>query len=280
MDLPPPSTGRTDDLFATLRAAIAELASHDPEARRFGARHHQYRPGRPISESRLAAIEVEANVRLPDDYRAHLLALGDGGAGPYYGLLPLDHPNQRALLAGTFPFSAGAAAAPDADPFQGVVGVGHLGCGYVALLVVTGPARGQVWLDARGGGAGVIPIYPSFSIYVADWITRRAHAQWLAAHVPPGVCALPAALSSYFHQLETQRGLAPGELAGDELRAAIAAIDAGGIATTQDEATPFFGAGDALDLCVACEQIVDNLDLNRGCFVPGVPPIPARDRVE
>jgi len=274
------STPPVDDLYATLRAAIAELAARDPEAQRFGARHHRYRAGRPITEARIAAIEAEANVRLPDDYRQHLLALGDGGAGPYYGLLPLDHPVQRALLPGVFPYVHGAAPPEDASPWQGVVGVGHLGCGYTALLVVTGPARGQIWLDARSSDVGVVPIYPSFAIYVADWITRRAHAQWLAPHIPAGVCALPAALSSYFHQLEEKQGLAPGALAGDALRAAIASIDVGGIATTQDVPTPFFAAGDRLDLCVACELLADNLGMNRACFVPGVEPIPARDRTE
>ncbi|MCE9579790.1 MAG: SMI1/KNR4 family protein [Deltaproteobacteria bacterium] len=315
----PTSRPSEDDLYATLRAAIAELAARDPEAQRFGARHHRYRAGRPITEARIAAIEAEANVRLPDDYRQHLLALGDGGAGPYYGLLPLDHPIQRALLPGVFPYVHGAAPPPpenlspsssspwsggDGDrrprrspsieeepggerlggsspsPWQGVVGVGHLGCGYTALLVVTGPARGQIWLDARSSDVGVIPIYPSFAIYVADWITRRAHAQWLAPHIPAGVCALPAALSSYFHQLEQKQGLAPGALEGDALRAAIASIDVGGIATTQDVPTPFFAAGDRLDLCVACELLADNLGMNRACFVPGVEPIPARDRTE
>jgi hypothetical protein len=259
-----------DDFAATVREAVALFDARDPARQRFGARRHQYRFRAPLEAARVAALEAAADVRLPDDYRAHVTRLGDGGAGPYHGLTPLDRDAQRALLPGRF---------DAADPFHGVVGLGHLGCGYLALLVVdeASPARGQVWIDARGAGAGVIAGYPSFRHYVADWIARLAHAEWLPSFVPPGACALPAALSAYFRGIEEQRGLAEGSLAGPDLRAALDQIPDGGIATAHDGANPFFAAGDPIDLCVACERLSDNLGLRRTTVRPGLAPIPERE---
>ena len=201
----------------------------------------------------------------------HVTTLGDGGAGPYHGLLPFEHPVQRALARGRF---------AKTDPYAGgAIGLGHLGCGYLALLVVDAlsDAYGQVWIDARGAGAGVFAGYPSFRHYMTDWLTRLAHNDWLEAFVPAGACALPHALSAYFRAIEDKSGLAEGSLAGDALRAALDDIPAGGIATTHDGTTPFFAAGDRVDLCVACERLIDNLGMRRDTVALGVPPIPGRD---
>lgn len=54
----------------------------------FGAEAHQFAMHAPITEHDLTAFESKHGVRLPEDYRAFLLAVGNGGAGPYYGLLP------------------------------------------------------------------------------------------------------------------------------------------------------------------------------------------------
>jgi hypothetical protein len=259
------------ELTDTVREAVALFAAGDRELARFGARRHGYRFRAPLAAARVDEIEHDANVRFPDDYREHLTSLGDGGAGPYHGLLPLDHPVQRRLAAGAFRAN---------DPYAGgAVGLGHLGCGYVALLVVdpASDARGHVWVDARGAGAGVVAAYPSFRHYLTDWLTRLAHAEWLEAFVPAGACALPHALSAYFRAVEQRDGLADGELAGDAMRAALDAIPDDGIATTHDGTTPFFAAGDRVDLCVACERLAANLGLRRTMIAAGVPPIPGRD---
>lgn len=259
------------ELTDTVREAVALFAARDPQLARFGARRHAYRFRAPLAAARMGELEAAANVRFPDDYREHVTALGDGGAGPYHGLLPLDHPVQRRLAAGAFRAS---------DPYAGgAVGLGHLGCGYVAILIVdpASDARGQVWIDVRGAGAGVVRAYPSFRHYVTDWLTRLAHAEWLEPFVPAGACALPHALSAYFRAVEQREGLADGELAGDAMRAALDAIPDGGIATTHDGTTPFFDAGDRVDLCVACERLAENLGLRRTTIADGVAPIPGRE---
>lgn len=264
------------DFLSTLRDAIAHLATHDPACKRFGARHHGYRVGPPLAAARLDAIEAALEVRLPDDYRDHVTVLSDGGAGPYYGLMPLDHPAQLASARGTFvpdPSRAGAAL------YQGVVGLAHLGCGYVAVLVVRGDAAGQVWLDARNSDDGVVPIHADFRAFMLEWIETLAHNRWPRGFITPGRCALPSALSAYLGSVEDRAGVARGTLSDDATREALGSIGPGGIATAESGDTPFFASGDLVDLCPVCEHTVENLlpkGLRRDQLRPGLPSIPQR----
>jgi SMI1/KNR4 family protein SUKH-1 len=279
------------DLYAELPEMVAHLASHDPQRARFGARVHGWALRPPLIEEALAAIEGRLAVRLPDDYRAFLTRTGDGGAGPYYGLMRLDHPAQLGLMRGPFAFTAPwlpeqgrtseAAWRDHLDDrwLRGCVGLAHLGCGMVAVLVVDGAAAGQVWCDARGHGAGLFPIHASFEAFYLEWIRQMTHQEWPVTPVAPASCALPSALSSYLAQVELQRGLAPGSLGGEALRAALGEIGDGGIATTSDGTGAFFDVGDVLDLCSNCERLVENLiprGLRRSQIRLGVPARPQR----
>lgn len=276
-----------------LRNWVTQLAAADPRARRFGARQHGHRLVAPLGEERVAAFEDALALRLPDDHRAYVAAIADGGVGPYHGLLPLDHPAQRRCAAGTFAFTAPALTGardpqhddvptmtPARDPvYRGVIGLGHVGCGQLALLVVRGEAAGEVWLDAREAGAGVGPIAPSFSAYLEEWVERTSRNQLPRAFVPAGRCPLPGALSAYLARCEQARGVTRGGLAGEPLRAALAALGPGAIAIAASATTPFFASGDPLDPCPACEVMLENLrgqGLAADAVVPGVPPIPGR----
>ncbi|SCK06305.1 SMI1 / KNR4 family (SUKH-1) [Streptomyces sp. SceaMP-e96] len=104
-----------------VRARIGELALRDPEFTRFGSDEHRYRLTPPLPEAALRAFEERHAVRLPDSYRAFLARVGGSGAGPQYGLLPLDEPlpveSEDAVddLRGTGPaagLSGGAFPAP------------------------------------------------------------------------------------------------------------------------------------------------------------------------
>jgi hypothetical protein len=274
---PPEATGYGD----ALREWVTHVATHDPQFLRFGAHHHGYRLAPPLGEARTAEIEAELGAPLPAPYRAFVVEVADGGAGPYHGLFRLDHPLQRAIAAaGEFPLHERAGGVGPAELsgralYRGVLGLGHLGCGYIAFLVVRGPAAGQVWLDARAADDGVFPIHADFRAYYHAWVACLAQNRMPEGHVTPGHCALPSALSAYLARREEALGLAPGTMDGDALRTALGEIGPGGIATTTSGDDPFFEAGAPIDLCPRCAQLVENLTargLRREAIVDGQAP--------
>ena len=101
----------------------------------------------------------------------------------------------------------------------------------------------------------------------------------MPAFVLPGRCAFSAALSSYLAAVEERAGIASGTLEGAALRAALGDIGDGGIATTTSGDDPFFAAGDPIDLCPRCAQLVENLlpgGMRRSQIAAGVPPLVMR----
>lgn len=244
----------TDDDVATVRACLTRLSVDDPGRRRFGARRHGYALRPPLSPARVAAVRAW----LGDVGGPWLLgwrgALGDGGAGPYHGLFPLDHPLQRELADGAFD-----PAAPGRALYRGVIGLGHLGCGQLALLVVGGPHRGQVWLDARAGGVGVIPVARNLETYVAAWLQSAARNQLPVSASAPGACPLARQLSAHLAAVERARDVASGSLDATALREVFAAIEPGALRAAATGDDPFFARGDALDPCVTCEVMLDRL---------------------
>ena len=52
----------------------------------FGEAAHGYELNRPVDEPAIEGFEVRWSTRLPKVYREFLLTIGNGGAGPYYGL--------------------------------------------------------------------------------------------------------------------------------------------------------------------------------------------------
>jgi hypothetical protein len=171
---------------------LAQLAVADARLRAFGASGHRYRLGATIQESDLDAFEQEHGIQLPADYRMFLGMVGDGGAGPYYGLIPLASSTDHCLPAQIFPYTKAAFVldptalhlAPDevetpqadqADLFDSLPGVLRLaqeGCGYYAFLVVNGPARGTVWNDWRAADYGLLPTKLTFIGWYRQWIDR------------------------------------------------------------------------------------------------------------
>jgi hypothetical protein len=136
---------------------------------------HQYRLNPKLDEEAVAAFERRHGIRLPEDYRAFLVHFGDGGAGPYCGVLPLEQWHEcvgdvvarvprplKGYLASLSPLSPNQPQPLQSEwqadlklyewhPYQGGIAVGHQGSTYYTLLIVAGEARGRIaYVDTAG----------------------------------------------------------------------------------------------------------------------------------
>ena len=192
-----------------------------------GEREHRFRLRPPLSEQQVAAFEERNGARLPDDYRLFVTRLGNGGAGPYYGVEPLDPAARGLQLAAPYLFGP-----DDLCASYGAVDLGSLAWrhellqndhrdGYWeetsgalwlcrqgkaewsyhdegepwTLLVVNGPGRGRL-VTVEREGARFAPIYlpaRDFLAWYEEWLDRRGAPEyrlgWENDLERPGRCA-------------------------------------------------------------------------------------------
>lgn len=156
---------------------IEELRALDPQFRVFGAETHGYRFNPPLSESAVAAFEAQQGVHLPADYREFITQIGDGGAGPHYGMEKLAIAAKDSALTSPFPWSAETTITTEDDidlwdrP-PGVLMLSQRGCGYYDILVVTGAQRGHMWSDFSAGSGALVFSHESFMVWYVEWAER------------------------------------------------------------------------------------------------------------
>lgn len=73
-----------------LRDLIAEAGRVDAGRQVFGAGKHQYRLGPVLALEEIRRVETQRQMKFPEEYVFYLTQVGDGGAGPYYGLYPFE----------------------------------------------------------------------------------------------------------------------------------------------------------------------------------------------
>lgn len=181
-----------EEEIAEVAEMVRELRAADTGFRVFGSEAHRYALRPTLSEPELARFEAEHRVSLPEDYRLFLRTVGDGGAGPYYGLESLETSALHRNVGGLFPFVEPAEIGPaeaaagwvrhertgflyvggdafhdwmDADE-PGTLEISHQGCAIYSYLVLTGPARGTVWDGCEEiipQGIGFLPWYRAWA---------------------------------------------------------------------------------------------------------------------
>ncbi len=112
-----------------LRRQLKRAKEEDRGLSRFGADRHKYQLRPPASEKDVAAFEARFHILLPEGYRDFLLWMGNGGAGPFYGLYRLGEAEPGRIS--DYPDGA-------------VLPLGTQGCTLMTGLVLDGPHRGRV----------------------------------------------------------------------------------------------------------------------------------------
>ncbi|MEV7519943.1 SMI1/KNR4 family protein [Streptomyces sp. NPDC091371] len=173
-----------------VRARLRQRAARGPRSRDDG--WHGYELSPPLPEARIRAFEDEHGIRLPASYRAFVATVGDGPAGPGYGLMPLLTPRpaddwavddeweqdrQPGRLAAPCPmdkprpFDANRRFDEREGVTRGTLVLADHGCGTYSRLVVTGPRAGQVWHVDQDFGS-CVPESPDFRTWYTDWLEQ------------------------------------------------------------------------------------------------------------
>jgi hypothetical protein len=153
---------------------VQRLRAVDRGFRVFGSEQHKYRLGRTLSEAQLSAFESAHSVKLPEAYRCFLARVGNGGAGPFYGLEPLGTFGRD--LSRPFPFTQATDELAeeelerlgDRDEYPGVLEFCHQGCAIYSYLVVNGPTYGMIW----DGREDFYPTGLCFGVWYRRWAER------------------------------------------------------------------------------------------------------------
>jgi hypothetical protein len=172
--------------LARLRNKVARLRELDTACALFGATAHGYRLGTVLEEAELVRFERRLGVNLPTEYRQFLTEVGHGGAGPYYGLFPLDgsdseHITEPEQIRKPFRWTEGLNPAEWDDPcaqedvwcdedvdegedpqvilkVPGALYICNYGCALRFFLVVNGLSLGEVWMDRQADDEGLHPV--------------------------------------------------------------------------------------------------------------------------
>ncbi|MGJ7420396.1 SMI1/KNR4 family protein [Streptomyces cinereoruber] len=85
----------TDQQWAGIRQRVEALKASSAGSDVFGARGHRWVLEQPLSHAELAELEAQMKVTLPEEFRAFLLLVGAGGAGPAHGMFPVRRVQSR-----------------------------------------------------------------------------------------------------------------------------------------------------------------------------------------
>jgi len=139
-------------------AKLARLEALDMQCQVFGADHHRYRLFPCLPKEDLSRLERWLGVPFPDELRAFYRDVGNGVAGPYYGLREAEaikgynpsKPYTQAATLRAFAQSRGLAEEGE-DYFElgreylaGLITIIDEGCGHEVCLVTTGLRAGEV----------------------------------------------------------------------------------------------------------------------------------------
>lgn len=180
---------------------LAQVRSR--QLRTFGSERHGFDLNPPLTEAEVHAFERIHGILLPEDYRIFLLHVGNGGAGPYYGLLPLGRWNAALLKDLHGYLSRPSPLRPDMpadEPWeqslgcereqllQGMLALCHQGSTFYAMLVITGDHRGRVvYIDQHCSKPPYFVRHTDFLSWYERWLDELLwgyESSWFGIGLP------------------------------------------------------------------------------------------------
>jgi SMI1 / KNR4 family (SUKH-1) len=187
--------------FKRITQKLDHLRHIDTNHTIFGADVHQYRLNPCLNEAQIFVFEQSYAIRLPYDYRSFLHLVGNGGAGPYYGITPLERSlrdwcaqEDPAYPSKAFPLQENLVlytldSATDFDRYmtsfytQGTIDICDYGCGIYFMLIMTGTERGNIWVDDRASDGGIFALTQyadrhtpvDFLTWYENWLDTSIH---------------------------------------------------------------------------------------------------------
>ncbi len=131
----------------------------------FGVKHHRFLLNPCLSPAEIATFEEQHQITLPEEYRQFLLHIGNGGAGPFYGLdslhqwdafvayftdapMPTNFLSAQPLLTPAYHMQKEqwkvVRRAYPRDAYRGCIALCLQGCTYYGLLMVSGEHAGRI----------------------------------------------------------------------------------------------------------------------------------------
>ncbi|MTC51295.1 SMI1/KNR4 family protein [Providencia alcalifaciens] len=162
-----------DDQIQRIKQKLPLAQQVDIDEALFGADSHNYQLNPPLDIERIEQWQHRMAVQLPHEYVTFMTQLGNGGAGPYYGIERFEDSESRydsvalpSVLSPTMSDEEWQTLTQMADDctdeeydsresllHQGLFYLGTCGCTYDILLVVTGEHAGRLiythdWCDS------------------------------------------------------------------------------------------------------------------------------------
>jgi hypothetical protein len=201
-----------------IRKQLAELRQLDVDRNLFGAKIHGYELQPTISEADITHYEKQQGITIPEEYRYFVTEVGNGGAGPFYGISGV--PAQYGLddLAAPFAYTKYTQEKSGSNLRQqineldesdedfdekyeeltlkywaennanGALHICDYGCGLRFFLVLNGTERNHIWFDACADFDGFSPVYIPTTGFSTEWChqnqdtdQRVSFAQWYEA---------------------------------------------------------------------------------------------------
>ncbi|MCC6643349.1 SMI1/KNR4 family protein [Candidatus Peregrinibacteria bacterium] len=186
----------------SIKNKLEELRKKDKEMKIFGAGDdqffgtigHHYELNPVLSEEEILAVEKKLEIKLPEEYRAFIKELGNGGAGPAWGLFTLEKSYPEDEFLKDYPhfcsmtcdygddYANGIRGQKLKDPyymevvdgFGGFLKLSDYGHQMTAYMVVGGDQQvGKMWfLDEDGDQLKIAPMMKSgddWQVSFLDW---------------------------------------------------------------------------------------------------------------